>query len=89
MCRVVLCTPAAVLPVHYQFKGKDDMTGFSRSQLMQLTIAALPRGSDVMWCVPEDVSMNCLVSTCWPALTVRVYQHDHMHQTAPLATSAA
>lgn len=55
MCRVVLCTPAAVLPVHYQFKGKDDMTGFSRSQLMQLTIAALPRGSDVMWCVPEDV----------------------------------
>lgn len=41
----------AVLPVHYQFKGKDTATGFNRSQLMQLTIAALPRGSNVMWCV--------------------------------------
>lgn len=39
-----------VLPVHYQHKSTQaaEFT-FSRSQLMQLTIAALPRGSEVMW----------------------------------------
>jgi len=51
---------AAVLPVHYQFKGRDESTVFNRSQLMQLTIAALPRGSDVMWWVLMRCSEACM-----------------------------
>lgn len=42
---------SAVVPVHYLNRGSDGSAEFtfSRSQLMQLTIAALPRGSHVMW----------------------------------------
>lgn len=45
---------AAVLPVHFQNQDTEDEDGpggftLNRSQLMQLTIAALPRGSKLMW----------------------------------------
>jgi hypothetical protein len=52
--------------VHYQYKGKDTTTGFNRSQLMQLTIAALPRGSDVMWCVLADSGIVAVLGVLGP-----------------------
>jgi hypothetical protein len=43
-----MCGGAAVLPIHYQYRALDNHD-VNRSQLMQLTIAALPRGSALMW----------------------------------------
>jgi hypothetical protein len=47
------CLPGrAVVPVHYLNRDADDAGAnllINRSQLMQLTIAALPRGSHIMW----------------------------------------
>jgi hypothetical protein len=60
--------------VHYQYKGKDTTTGFNRSQLMQLTIAALPRGSDVMWCVLAEMALwQCL--ECWDSNQPKHMRH--------------
>eukprot|EP00879_Flechtneria_rotunda_P017163 GHRR01017975.1.p1 GENE.GHRR01017975.1~~GHRR01017975.1.p1 ORF type:complete len:523 (+),score=135.69 GHRR01017975.1:795-2363(+) len=39
---------AVLLPIHYTQKSFENRD-ISRSQLMQLTIAALPRGSNLMW----------------------------------------
>lgn len=69
----------AVLPLHYQFKDSGDSTVFNRSQLMQLTIAALPRGSDVMWCVVHTpliakTHMCCSSRTCAARLAVMCRQ---------------
>ncbi|KAF8073110.1 AAP5 [Scenedesmus sp. PABB004] len=39
---------AVLLPIHYQHRSLENHD-INRSQLMQLTIAALPRGSSLMW----------------------------------------
>ena len=58
--------------MHYQYKGRDDSSGFNRSQLMQLTIAALPRGSDVMWCVLAGAQQHqpTALPGCQPLLAI-------------------
>jgi hypothetical protein len=47
LCLLAVC--AAVIPIHYTLRANLSGMGITRSQLMQLTIAALPSGSPVMW----------------------------------------
>lgn len=39
----------AVIPLHYSQQGLEHAGDVNQSQLMQLTIAALPQGSQIMW----------------------------------------
>ena len=47
-CGASVC---AVVPIHYTQRVGVDPNTVNKSQLMQLTVAALPQGSNVMWYV--------------------------------------
>jgi hypothetical protein len=61
---LLLAVSAAVIPIHYTLRANLSGMGITRSQLMQLTIAALPSSSPVMWCAGGIRYKTAMIYRC-------------------------